>query len=99
MKNLIRTTLIAAMLLTSRSVFGADVSIGITIGTPPPPVAVVAPPPMPGPDFAWVAGYWYPSGPSYAWRGGYWVRAPYAGARWVAPRYYGHSYYGGYWRR
>jgi hypothetical protein len=28
----------------------------------------------------------------------YWVRPPYARI-WVAPRYYGHRYYPGYWRR
>jgi hypothetical protein len=98
MKNLIRTTLIAAILLTSRSVFGADVSIGITIGTPPPPVAVVAPPPMPGPDFVWVTGYWYPAGKRYKWHEGYWTQPPYLGAAWVAPRYDGGRFFVGYWR-
>jgi hypothetical protein len=53
--------------------------------------------PMPAPR---VVAYVPPCpGPGYAWRGGYWARPAYAGARWVAPRYYGHSYYGGYWRR
>jgi len=28
---------------------------------------------------------------------GYWTRLPYAGARWVAPRYEGQRYYTGYW--
>jgi hypothetical protein len=33
-------------------------------------------------------------GPRYGY-----VRRPYAGAYWIAPRYYGHRYYGGYWHR
>jgi hypothetical protein len=28
-----------------------------------------------------------------------WARPPYAHSYWVAPRYFGHRYYGGYWRR
>ena len=35
----------------------------------------------------------------YAWHAGYWARPPYARAYWVAPRYFGHRYYRGYWRR
>jgi hypothetical protein len=65
----------------------------------PAPRVVRYVPPCPGPGYAWVDGYWVPSGPSYAWHAGYWARPAHAGARWVAPRYYGHSYYGGYWRR
>jgi hypothetical protein len=65
---------------------------------PAPRVAAYVPP-CPGPGYTFVGGYWYPAGPSYAWRTGYWTRPAYVGARWVAPRYYGHSYYGGYWRR
>ena len=66
---------------------------------PPPPVAYAPAVVAPGPGYNWVGGYWYPSGLGYAWRGGYWARPPYAGAAWVGPRYFGHRYYGGYWRR
>jgi hypothetical protein len=55
--------------------------------------------PAPGPAYTWVGGYYYPVGPRYSWHAGYWARPPYAHARWVAPRYYGHRYYNGYWRR
>lgn len=65
---------------------------------PAPRIAAYVPA-YPGPGYSWVAGYWYPAGPDYAWRAGYWTRPTYAGARWIAPRYYGHRYYGGYWRR
>ena len=65
-----------------------------------PPVARYAPVPVaPGAGYTWVGGYWYPYAGRYTWRAGYWARPPYVGARWVSPRYTGHYYYGGYWRR
>ena len=66
---------------------------------PPPPPVVAYAPPSPGPGYTWVGGYWYPVGPRYYWRAGYWSRPAFAGAYWVGPRYYGHRYYRGYWRR
>lgn len=64
---------------------------------PPPPVVYSAPYARPG--FTWVSGYWHPVGPRYVWHAGYYARPPFAGAAWVGPRYYGHRYYRGYWRR
>ncbi|TAN06329.1 MAG: hypothetical protein EPN38_08730 [Rhodanobacteraceae bacterium] len=53
---------------------GAQVSIGITVGTPPPPVRYeVVPPPRPG--YVWAPGYWTWSGARYVWVGGIWHRA------------------------
>lgn len=93
-----RTTLIAAMLLASGSVFGAEISVGITIGPPPPPpYAVQVLPPTPGPEFVWIAGYWYPVGVHYKWHKGYYTRPPCEGARWVQPHYDGERFYAGYW--
>jgi hypothetical protein len=60
---------------------------------------VVAYPAAYRPGYTWVGGYYYPVGPRWYWRAGYWARPPYAHAYWVAPRYYGHHYYGVYWRR
>lgn len=97
MKTLILTTLIAITLLTCVPVSGAQVSIGIRIGPPPPPRVLRVVPTSPGPDFAWVAGYWYPVGSHYKWHAGYWTRAPYAGARWVGPRYESGQFFQGYW--
>ena len=90
--------LLALMLLVGGSAFG-QVSIGITIGAPPPPRVVRVLPARPGPEFVWVGGYWYPAGARYAWHAGYWARPAFVGARWTAPRYFGGHYYGGYWRR
>jgi len=70
------------------------------VATPPPVVPYYAARPVaPGPGYAWVDSYYYPVGARYVYRPGYWARRPYAGATWVAPRYYGHYYYHGYWRR
>jgi hypothetical protein len=107
-----KTKLFTLLLLAgsaSALMAGPRVFVRFGVGYAPPPPVYYAPmpaprvvpyvPPSPGPGYAWIGGYWVPSGPSYAWRGGYWARPAYPGARWVAPHYYGHSYYGGYWRR
>lgn len=106
-----KTKLLAVLLLAGTSLFAAPrVTVGIGVGgyVAPAPVVAYAPPPAPaasyavpapGPGYTWVGGYWYPSGARWAWRAGYWSRPPYAHARWVAPRYFGHRYYTGYWRR
>ena|SRR5579864_5646934 len=74
-------------------------SPGYYVAAPPPPSPVAYVAPAPGPGYVWVDGYYYPVGPRWVWRAGYWARRPYVGAYWVGPRYYGHHYYGGYWRR
>jgi hypothetical protein len=104
-----KTRLFAILLLAGATMFaGPRAYVGVGLGVPapvvtyaPPPMPPVAAyaPPMPGPGYSWVAGYYYPAGPRWAWRTGYWARPPYARSYWVAPRYYGHRYYGGLWRR
>lgn len=100
-----KTKLLTLVLLAGGSLFAkTHFSIGIGIGTPiyyapPPPPVVVYAPPCPDPDYAWIVGYWYPVGARFVWRAGYWARPPYAGAYWVAPRYYQDRYYPGYWER
>lgn len=89
--------LLALLLLAGGSIFGADVSIGIRIGPPPPPRVVHFRSVSPGPDFVWVDGYWYPVGNHYKWHDGYWTRPVYPGARWVTPHHDGDRYYEGHW--
>ena len=88
--------LLASLLFATASAF-AQVSVGITIGAPPPPRVLRARPVAPGPDFVWVEGYWYPVGNHYKWHAGYWTRPPYAGAVWVAPHHDGQRWFDGYW--
>ena len=103
-----KTKLLALLLFVGGSLFaGPRIAVGVGFGggyvvAPPPPVAAPAAAyvaPAPGPNYAWVGGYYYPYGGHYAWRAGYWAPRPYAGAYWVGPRYYGGRYYRGYWGR
>jgi hypothetical protein len=94
-----KTQLLALVMLAGGSALAADISIGIQIGAPPPPVVVVpVRPPCPGPEWLWVDGYWYPVGHRYRWHEGYWTRPPYEGAFWVGPRYDEGRYFAGYWQ-
>jgi hypothetical protein len=97
MKSFVRTISLATMLLAGVTAFGAQISIGIRIGPPPPPRVVRVLPPSPAPEFMWVEGYWYPVGRHYKWHEGYWTRPPYSGARWVAPHHDGERFFAGYW--
>ena len=91
-----KTKLIVSALLTAGALL-AQVSIGVTIGPPPPTRVIVVEPRSPGPDYVWVRGYWYPVGNHYKWHDGYWTRPVFAGARWVEPRHDGQQFYEGYW--
>jgi len=105
-----KTKLIALILLLGSSAFAAHIGFGIGIGVgpaygyyaappPPPPVYAYAPPVGAYPGYSWIGGYYYPVGPRWYWHAGYWARPPFAGAAWVAPRYYGGRYFAGHWRR
>lgn len=54
-------------------------------------------PPMPGPQYCWVDGYWSFGRGRYIWVAGYWTVPPYAGVTWVGPRYSGGRFYVGFW--
>jgi hypothetical protein len=105
-----KSKLLALVLLAGCPLFArVHFSIGVGIGYPgygyyyaPPPAPVVTYVPAPyvvRPGYAWINGYWYPGRARYYWRPAHWARRPYVRARWVAPRYVGHRYYYGYWRR
>ena len=92
--------LFTLVVLTGGSLFAeSHWSIGIGIGAPyyapPPPPVVTYAPPCPGPEYT--GYYYYPVGSRFVWHAGFWSRPPYAGAYWVAPRYYENRYYPGYW--
>src|ERR1700688_3026395 len=92
-----KKTLLGFMLLAGLSICSAQIGIGIRIGPPPPPRVIAVRPPLPGPGYVWVDGYWYAVGGRYRWHEGYWTRPPYDGARWIGPRHDGERFYGGYW--
>ena len=97
--KLLMLVMLAAGSLCAATRFSVGVGVGVPLYAPPAPVVAYAQPPAPGPGYTWVAGYWYPAAGRYAWRSGYWAAPPYAGANWVAPRYFGGRYYTGYWGR
>jgi hypothetical protein len=98
MKTFVKATLLGGMMLAGAAMCSAQVSVAVQIGHPPPPARVVhVLPPRPAAEFMWVEGYWYPVSGRYVWHDGYWTRPPYAGARWVAPRYDGRVFAQGYW--
>ena len=75
--------------------------IAVPVVPPVAPAVVAAPAPVPY-GYVWVPGYYAWNGYAYTMVPGAWVRPPYAGAVWVAPRYYsgphGAYYARGYWR-
>ncbi len=71
---------------------------GVYAPAPPPiPEYAYQRPPMPGPGFIWVDGYWNFLGGRYVWVRGYWMRPPYAGGYWVPPRYSRGRFFLGFW--
>jgi hypothetical protein len=54
-------------------------------------------PPMPGPDYVWIDGYWNFLGGRYVWVSGYWTLPPYIGGYWVRPRWAGGRFFAGHW--
>lgn len=77
------------------------VSVGATIGAPPPPLLVYAQPPAPAPNYQWNPGYWGWETAGYYWIPGTWSPAPRPGLYWT-PGYWRHSRAGygwnqGYW--
>jgi hypothetical protein len=71
---------------------------GLYAPAPPPmPRYAYQRPPMPGPGYYWVDGYWDFLAGRYSWVGGYWMLPPYAGGYWVRPRYSGGRFFMGFW--
>lgn len=88
--------ILAAASALSAPAFGqVSVGVGVTIGTPPPPIRYEAPPPMPAVGYQWVPGYWAPVSGHYVWYPGRWNRPPYYGAAW-RPAHWEHE--GPHWR-
>ena len=69
MRNLVKTVVLATVLLASAATVNAQVTFGVRVGQPPPPRAYRVPP-RPGADYVWVEGYQYPERGRYKWHEG-----------------------------
>jgi hypothetical protein len=79
----------------------AQVSVGVSITTPPPLLPVYVQPYCPGPNYIWTPGYWAWGPDGYYWVPGTWVVAPQVGLLWT-PGYWGwgdgvYLWHAGYW--
>ncbi len=79
----------------------AQVSIGISVGFPPPELPVYEQPVCPADGYIWTPGYWAWDGDDYYWVPGTWVLAPEVGFFWTPP-YWGwegsaYIFHEGYW--
>ena len=90
-------TPIAALLLATSLAFGALLSptpalaqVELTVMIAPPPLPVYEQPPIPGPGYLWVPGYWSYGPYGYFWVPGTWVEPPAVGLLWT-PGYWGWS--------
>ncbi len=93
--------LIAIAMLSLPGGARAQVSVGVSITTPPPAIPVYTQPICPGPNYIWTPGYWAWGPDGYYWVPGTWVVAPAVGVLWT-PGYWGwgngvYLWHAGYW--
>ena len=101
-------TPVAALVMATSLVLGALVSptpavaqVELTVMIAPPPLPVYEQPPIPGPGYLWVPGYWSYGPYGYYWVPGTWVEPPEVGVLWT-PGYWAWSdgffvWSAGYW--
>lgn len=91
----------AAAVPVAQAHAAAPVFVGISVGIAPPALPVYAQPPLPGPGYLWVPGYWAWGDAGYYWVPGYWSEPPQAGLLWT-PAWWGwengaYLWHAGYW--
>jgi len=98
-----RSMFFALLLLAVSAASYAQVSIGISVGFPPPALPVYEQPLCPGEGYIWTPGYWAWDGEDedYYWVPGTWVVAPQVGYLWT-PGWWGwnegyYAFHEGYW--
>ena len=97
----------AALILGAAPISGfiapaqAQVAVAITAGVAPPLLPIYAQPPIPGPGYLWIPGYWAWNGDEYYWVPGYWATPPAVGLYWTPPYWAWvdgvYDFYPGYW--
>jgi hypothetical protein len=63
----------------------AQVGVAISATIAPPLLPIYAQPPIPGPGYLWIPGYWAWNGEEYYWVPGYWTMPPSVGLYWTPP--------------
>ena len=101
MMALVRTLLVALVVLSAATMSFAQISISVRFG--PPALPVYEQPICPGDGYIWTPGYWAwdPDAGDYYWVPGTWVLAPEVGYLWTPP-WWGWSgglyvFHEGYW--
>lgn len=79
----------------------AAIAVNLSVGIAPPALLVYAQPPIPGPGYLWMPGYWAWNGTGYYWVPGAWVLPPRVGLLWTPP-WWGwvdgaYVWHAGYW--
>jgi YXWGXW repeat-containing protein len=77
--------MLALLVPVSPSPSQAAVSVGISVGFAPPALPVYDQPPIPGPGYVWMPGYWAWGPNGYYWVPGTWVLPPGIGLYWTPP--------------
>jgi WXXGXW repeat (2 copies) len=102
-RSLALAALFSACLCSAIPTAHAQLSVGIGINIEPPPLPIYEQPPIPGPDYLWVPGYWAWNEEidDYYWVPGTWVLPPEPGLLWT-PGYWAwnddaYVFYDGYW--
>jgi hypothetical protein len=79
----------------------AQVEVSVTAGVAPPLLPVYDQPPILGPGYLWIPGYWAWDGYEYYWTPGYWATPPAVGLYWTPPYWSwtdgAYTFYPGYW--
>jgi YXWGXW repeat-containing protein len=99
--RLIRTLCLSVAALLLLSAPSSAQVVGVSISVAPPPIPVYVQPPIPGPGYIWVPGYWAWDEDDYYWVPGTWVLPPTIGYLWT-PGYWhwrdsGYYWHAGYW--
>src|SRR5215469_5809740 len=107
--NLLRSSAIATVLaftpvaLIAPTPARAQMLIAVSVNFAPPPLPFYLQPPIPGPDYVWIPGYWAWDADfyDYYWVPGTWALAPRPGLLWTPPWWgWANGAYGfheGYW--
>jgi hypothetical protein len=100
-RSLIPALALAALPALPVATANAGIEFGLSVNFAPPALPVYEQPPVPGPGYLWIPGYWGWDGGDYYWVPGTWSFAPVTGYLWT-PGYWGwgngaYLWHAGYW--